>query len=50
MSDKAYIKITVPPKVKEAANKNLEDLKGLTLTQWLRSKVFEASGTTEDKP
>ena len=42
--DTAYIKIAMEDaKVKKAAEENIQKTTGLKLTQWLRSKVYEAA-------
>jgi hypothetical protein len=48
MSDNSYIKVTVPDEVKTKAALAIKDSTGLTLAQWLRSKVYEAA-SLEDK-
>lgn len=43
MSDNAYIKVTVNEDVKKEASKHIQETTGLALSQWLRSKVYEAA-------
>jgi antitoxin component of RelBE/YafQ-DinJ toxin-antitoxin module len=46
--EQAYIKIAIDSDVKQAAEDNIKDTTGLKLTQWLRSKVYEAAQCKED--
>lgn len=41
--EQAYIKIAIDAEVKSLAEKAIKDTTGLKLTQWLRSKVYEAA-------
>ena len=47
-TEQAYIKISVEPAVKKAAEEAIQKTTGLKLAQWLRSKVYEAA-SKEDK-
>jgi hypothetical protein len=50
MSEEAYIKVTLPREVKDAASKHIQATTGLNVSQWLRSKVFEAARGSNKVP
>ncbi len=51
MSEEAsYIKVTLPKEVKDIASKHIQETTGLNISQWLRSKVFEAAGAANKVP